>query len=377
MPILHHPYADRELRAARLRLLRLRDELCLIRRDHLHRKYNPNQPRVPSGNAGGGQWTSGAGGGGGSAANNPDLPGFGSPDTDTGWSSLGEGWSEDGSIFEQTVADGEGTTIQSEYAASRAAGFDERQTVTFADGNAVSFETADKVQSIYYGGPDGDLIGRTIWTPSGPEPDATVQPAFAPLVAAPTIITGGAVLFGWMSPLNGSDGQQAVMGFNAREYQPGDGTSGKLDLSFSGRITEEQAELACQRLPDVRNLADRAANATGSPDLYPSRTVYGTDVHTRFAQYVNDLNDFRFRAERSFLKEQIEGVDSQKVPYGYPRSIRVDAYEYRDDGTLCVYDLKTGKAGLADRRADILANAIKLGFNSVRRVIVMEVRPRQ
>ncbi|RYE34125.1 MAG: hypothetical protein EOP23_06190 [Hyphomicrobiales bacterium] len=95
------------------------------------------------------------------------------------------------------------------------------------------------------------------------------------------------------------------MGFNGREYQPGDGTSGKLDLSFSGRITEEQAELACRRLPDVRELADRAANAAGSPELYPSRTVYGTDVHTRFARYINDLNDFRFRAERSFLKERI------------------------------------------------------------------------
>lgn len=89
------------------------------------------------------------------------------------------------------------------------------------------------------------------------------------------------------------------------------------------------------------------------------------------------LNDFRFRAERSFLKERIEGVNSQEVPYGYPRSIRVDAYEYREDGTLCVYDLKTGKAGLPDRRADILASAIKLGFNPVRRIIVMEVRPRQ
>lgn len=381
MPLLHRPHTDRELRAARLRLLRLRDELCLIRRDHWRRKYNPSQPRVPSGNADGGRWTSGAGGGGssgdGTGGGDPVSPDSGSLDADTGWSSLGEGWNEDGSIFEQAVTDGEGTTIRSEYAASRAAGFDERQTITFADGGAVSFETTGNVQSIYSGGPDGDLVARTIWTPSGPEPDATVQPAFAPLVAAPTIITGGAVLFGWMSPLNGSDGQQAVMGFNAREYQPGDGISGKLDLSFSGRITEEQAELACQRLPDVRNLADCAANTAGSPDLYPSRTVYRTDVHTRFAQYVNDLNDFRFRAERSFLKEQIEGVDSQKVPYGYPRSIRVDASEYRDDGTLCVYDLKTGKAGLADRRADILANAIKLGFNSVRRVIVMEVRPRQ
>lgn len=377
MPILHHPYTDRELRAVRLRLLRFRDELCLIRRDHWRRKYNPSQPRVPSGNADGGQWTSGAGGSGGSTANNPDLPGFGSPDTDTGWSSLDEGWSEDGSIFEQTVTDGQGTTIQSEYAASREAGFDERQTVIDRDGNKTSFETTGNVQSIYNGASDGDLAARTIWTPSGPEPDATVQPAFAPLVAAPTIITGGAILFGWMSPFNGIDGQQAVMGFNAREYQLGDGTAGKFDLSYSGRITEAQAELACRRLPDVRELADRAANAAGSPELYPSRTIYGTDVHTRFAQYVNDLNDFRFRAERSFLKERIEGVNNQQVPYGYPRSSRVDAYEYRDDGTLCVYDLKTGKAGLSDRRADILANAIKLGFNPVRRIIVMELRPRQ
>ncbi len=29
------------------------------------KKYNPNQPRVPSGNANGGQWTSGGGGSGG------------------------------------------------------------------------------------------------------------------------------------------------------------------------------------------------------------------------------------------------------------------------------------------------------------------------
>ena len=375
MPILQPPYADRELRVARLRLLRLRDELCLIRRDHWRRKYNPNQPRVPSGNADGGQWTSGAGGGGGSTANNPDLPGSGSPDTDTGWSSLGESWSEDGSTFEQTVADGEGTTIQSEYAASRAAGFDERQTVTLADGNAVSFETAGNVQSIYDGGRGGDLVARTIWTASGPEPDATVQPAYSKRDALQTIISGGAALFNWQSPNNGSDGQQAIMGFNARGYQPGDGASGILDLSFSGRVSNEEAELACQRLLDVRELADRAANAAGSPDLYPSRTIYGTDVHSRFRDYIKELNDPYFKAERSFLKERSEGVDSEDVPYGYPRSIRVDAYEYRQDGTLCVYDLKTGRSGLSDRRADILANAVRLGFNPIRRILVLEVRP--
>lgn len=381
MPPHRHPSPSRrELRALRLRLLRLRDELGLIRRDHWCRKYNPSQPRVPAGNAGGGQWTSGTGGGGAGSTGANANPGFSdgpASDGDAGWSSLGEGWNEDGSVFEQAVTDGEGTTIQSEYAASRIAGFDERQTIIRDGGDTITFETTDKVQSIYFGGPDGDLVARTNWTSSGPEPDATVQPAFAPLLAAPTILLGGAILFNWQSPFNGIDGQQAVMGFNGREYQLGDGTStsGKLDLSYSGRITQEEAELACRRLPEAQKLADRAADAAGSPDLYPSRAIYGTDVHTRFAQYVKDLRDINFQAERSYLKERIEGVDSDKVPYGYPNSIRVDAYEYRR-GTLCVYDLKTGLAGLSDRRADILANAIKLGFSPILRIIVIEVRPR-
>ena len=375
---IHHHFSARgsELRTLRLRLLRLRQELGLIRRERLHCKYNPNQPRVPAGSASGGRWTSG--GGGGPAAQNLTLPGFGLPQTaaegEAGWSSLGEGWSEDGSVFEQAVTDGEGTTIQSEYAASRAtSGFDERQTVTTASGT-VSFETADNVQSIFLGGPGGDLVGRAIWTPSGPEPDATVQPAFADK-ALPMIIGGGAALFNWQSQLNGSDGQQAVMGFNVREYRPGISANGALELLYSGSVTQEQAELACRRLPEVQSFADRAANAAGSPDLYPSRAVYGTGVHTRFAQFVKDLHDINFQAERSYVKERVEGAGSGEVPYGYPGSIRVDAYEYRRDGTLCVYDLKTGRADLPDRRAEIIAKATAMGFKPILRVLVIAVRP--
>lgn len=373
-PHRHFSSSQGELRALRLRLLRLRDELCLIRRDHWHRKYNPNQPRVPSGNAGGGQWTSGAGEGGGSSGD-PLSPDGSSLGTDTGWSSLGEGWNEDGSIFEQVVTDGEGTTIQSEYAASRAAGFDERQTVIQRDGNKTSFETTGNVQSIYAGGPDGDLVARTIWTASGPERDATVQPAYADKVL-PMIIGGGAALFNWQSQRNGSDGQQAVMGFNARDYRPGFSTSGALELLYSGSVSQEEAELACRRLPDVQVLADRAANAAGSPDLYPSRAVYGTSVHADFAKFVKDLHDSNFQAERSYIKERVEGAGGGEVPYGYPGSIRVDAYEYRRDGTLCLYDLKTGRADLPDRRAEIIANAAAMGFKPILRVIVIAVRPK-
>jgi hypothetical protein len=92
---------------------------------------------------------------------------------------------------------------------------------------------------------------------------------------------------------------------------------------------------------------------------------------------VDDRYDPNFKAEQSFLKETGEGARESAVRYGYPGSIRVDAYEYRQDGTLCVYDLKTGKAGLSDRRAEFLANAAKLGFGPVRRILVIEVRPKQ
>lgn len=378
MPILHRLYADRELRAARLRLLRLRDELCLIRRDHFYRKYNPNQPRVPSGNAGGGQWTSGAGGGGGSGGGagggDPLSPDGSSLGADTGWSSLDEGWNEDGSIFEQTVTDGEGTTIRSEYAASREAGFDERQTVIFPDDKKISFETTGNVQSIYDGGPDGELVARSVWTESGPEPDATVQPAYSKRDALQTIISGGAALFGWQSQNNGVDGQ-TIMGFNTRDYKPETNTSGEVEFSYCGRVSNEQAELACRRLPDVQEMADRAAKAAGSPDLYPSRAIYGSVVHGNFNRYMKDRNDPYFKAEQSFIKEKDEGARESAVRYGYPGSVRVDAYEYRQDGTLCVYDLKTGKAGLSDRRAEILANAARMGFGPVRRILVIEVRP--
>ena len=106
--------------------------------------------------------------------------------------------------------------------------------------------------------------------------------------------------------------------------------------------------------------------------------TYGTNVHVRFRDFVNDLNDINFRAERSFLKEAAEPTSRDELAAGYPRSVRTDAYEYRpEDGTLCVYDLKTGRRGLSLRRSDILATAVYLGMRDVRRVIMLEVRPRK
>lgn len=366
---------------ARLRrsLIRLQDETQLLRRDLLRRKYNPSQPRVPAGSSGGGQWTSGTGGGGSPRP----MPGFGPEGglaeagpgdgfivDETGeesWAFYEESRDEAGAVAERAVVNRDGSTIHSEYAASRQAGFDERHTVTTPEGDKVTFETTGRTQAIRFGGPGGDVIARSVWMPDGPSTPVTVQPVFAD-----KLIANGAVLFGWLSSQNG-DGHQAVMGFNAREFRPD--TSSSLQLSYVGQLSEEQVDAACHRWRQVEGFAARAANAAGPVSQYPSAAVYGTAVHVRFKGYVDDQHDPNFIAERSFLKEQAE-TGGLLIPYGLQGTIRADAYEYRHDGTLCVYDLRTGKAPLQDRRAEILAIAAARGLGPVRRVIVTEVRPR-
>jgi len=294
-----------EIIRLRRSLIRLQDEARLLRRDVLKRKYNPSQPRVPAGGTGGGQWTSGAGGGGGGSGGST-MPGFGGenglgePASDSGfvidetgaeaWAFYEESRDEEGSISERAIVNRDGSAIHSEYAASREAGFDERHTVTNADGDKTVFETTDKTQTIREGGPAGEVIARTVWTPDGPATQANIQPVFAD-----KLIANGAVLFGWLSSQNGS-GLQAVMGFNAREFRPGE--VGKPELGYVGQLSEAEVETACRRWPQVEDFATRAANAAGHVSQYPSAAVYGTEVHSRFRDYVIDQHDAYFRAER-------------------------------------------------------------------------------
>jgi hypothetical protein len=67
MPDLPHRSANdsahwREIVLLRRRLVSLKAQARLLRHEHA-RKYNPDQPRIPAGNADGGRWTSGGGGG--------------------------------------------------------------------------------------------------------------------------------------------------------------------------------------------------------------------------------------------------------------------------------------------------------------------------
>jgi hypothetical protein len=351
------PDADlSDLIGLRRSLIRLQDETRLLRRHLLQRKYSPAQPRVPAGNTGGGRWTSGESGGGPRGGFGFGLgdgqgePGEAGPDGgtvydtsgDEAWTSYSEGFSDDGSLFERDVVNRDGSTIRSEYDASRSAGFDERQTVTLNSGERFTFETTGREQTIRYGGTDGEVVARSIWTPSGPERDATVQPALAPMAAAPALIIGGAILYGWQSPFNGSDGQQAVMGFEARKYTPS--APGAFDLSLSARVSQDEATAACKYLPKMQEWLDDEVRKAGPMGAYSSETAYGTQVHKRLEERIKSGPFRDLYAERSFLKEAAEGQLSG-ADRGQSGAVRIDALEYRPDGTVCVYDFKTGRLG--------------------------------
>ncbi|HEV7325841.1 MAG TPA: hypothetical protein VGN91_12275 [Bosea sp. (in: a-proteobacteria)] len=393
MPDLpHRSAADsarwREIVLLRRRLVSLKAQTRLLRHE-LARKCNPDQPRVPAGNADGGQWTSGGGGG------DPTLTGtdfigdlgnafaaalnFGDvvPDTsgEESWAFYQDATRPDGSLAERAIVNRDGSTIHSEFAEpDRKSDWDERHTVTVPEGGKTTFETIDRTQTIRAGGPDGEVVSRSTWTERGPEREPTVQPAFAQEGVRRAVGAAGTILFGWLSPSDDIDGQRTVMGFVPRDYQPG--KPGQMDLAFVGNLTAEEARNACHMLGKVQELTDRAADAAANPKQFSSMATYGTDVHVRFKRSTNDLHNENFRAERSFLKEAAEPTSQDELDRGYPRSVRVDAYEYNpSDGTLCVYDLKTGRRGLSVRRSDILATAAYLGMKDVRRVIMLEIRP--
>lgn len=387
----------REAILLRRQLVALKAQTRLLRRD-LRRKYDPNQPRVPAGNSDGGQWTSGAGGGGGFDWSALLGGGFGSlgaaaeaaPDAmpedvvaDVGdaesWAFYQDSTRADGSLAERAVVNRDGSTIHSEFAApGETSDWDERHTVTLPEGGKTTFETADRTQAIRSGGPDGEIVSRTTWTERGPEPEARVQLALAPLLpavpaAVEATITTGLMLFTWLSARNQLDGLRAVVGFKAREFQANESTPPTLD--FVANLTEQEVDRVCRRRETVQKLLDEAVEEAGDPNSYKNRGAYGSAVHARVKRGVDKENDFDFRAEISAFREGIDGGGERR--YGLAGTLRAVVVEKVDETTFCGYDIKTSDAKLGPKRAAELVAMMKRLNPTARRFIIMRMKSRR
>src|SRR3979490_570533 len=140
--------------------------------------YDPNEPRIPAGQNGGGQWTNKPGRGTPSPRRDVTVDRTGKES----WNSFANAYRPDGTLAEQRVFNRDGSRIVSEFnEPGRPGDWDERHTAVTSDGRQSTFETAGDIQRIYDGG--GRLISASVWTDEGPKDLPIVQPAFLPAVA--------------------------------------------------------------------------------------------------------------------------------------------------------------------------------------------------
>jgi hypothetical protein len=342
---------------------------------HPHHGYDPNQPRVPAGHHEGGQWTSKPGSGTPSAARRDVTVDHSGKET---WGSFANAYRPDGSLAEQRVFNRDGSRIVSEFNELGGVGdWDERHTVVTSDGRKVTFETAGDIQRIYDA--DGRLITASVWTDEGPEGLPIVQPAFLPAIA-PAVVTSielALILFTWLSSRNGPD-DAAVLAYPVSEYRrdPAD----KPERVWVGRLTGDKLKEACPKYDDVQGETDKAARATNRAE-YRNAAEYGTAVHTELRDLIREYNNPNLRPEVSLLKtlqetgERPWRPDDQEDRFGKKGSIRVDVLENTDTGTVCVYDIKTGKSGLYPFRIAEIARTVYLRYPKARRIMVIEMRP--
>ena len=178
-------------------------------------------------------------------------------------------------------------------------------------------------------------------------------------------IEAGLAFYTWLSARNGR-GSQAIITFNASEFKP-DGR-GELDLSDVKLLDRDKVDAACPRLDEVQDRTDVAADAIRRSGRYLPPAEFGTAVHSHLKKQIEALDDPDFRAEVSYVKNKEEN-------YGRKDSIRIDVLENVGDGTVCVYDIKTGRRGLSvARTAEIAMNVFK-AFPGTQRFIVSEIRP--
>ena len=206
------------------------------------------------------------------------------------------------------------------------------------------------------------------WIGEGSPGRPTVQPAYLPsvILLAQKTIEAGLVLYTWLSIRNQLD-QQAIISFTAREFRPN--SLGDLDLEDVKRLDRDSVNAACPRLGEVQQRTDYAFETIKRSRGGLPPAEFGTAVHSHLKDQIVSLKDPNFLAEVSYVKNKEEN-------YGKKDSIRIDVLERVDTTTVCVYDIKTGRAGLSVPRMTEIASNVFKAFSGTQRIIVSKIRPK-
>ncbi|MBX9775455.1 MAG: hypothetical protein K2Y71_13800 [Xanthobacteraceae bacterium] len=174
-------------------------------------------------------------------------------------------------------------------------------------------------------------------------------------------------LFAALSARNTPE-QRAVLEFNAREFRPN--ADGEFYGGKVGVLNRNQVNENCPRLGEVQSRTNHATDVIDRSSPNMSAQQRGTAIHTHLKHQIENLGNPNFRAEASLLKEL--AADAR---YGAKGSIRIDVLENVGNGTVCVYDIKTGRSGLIPARMAEIAKTVLKAFPGTQRIVVSEIRP--
>lgn len=161
-----------------------------------------------------------------------------------------------------------------------------------------------------------------------------------------------------------------VLEFRAKEFSVAKEEGGKLAFASVHAVERDEVDRYCPRLSEVQDRTDRITAQVDSENLKLSPQNRGTEIHTRLRDEIREMSDPNFKAEQSLLKS--ETTDR----YGEKGSIRIDVYERVGDGTVCIYDIKTGRAEFTGQRMAEIASRVYRSYPDTTRILLSEIRPR-
>ncbi|WP_243976548.1 hypothetical protein [Methylobacterium sp. E-045] len=327
----------------------------------LSRKYSQDQPRAPAGQSDGGRWVSSGGAGG--------IP---ADRSQGGRQASLDAADPETEAPKRTLLDGGGEVLTLRIRSGRG-DWDEEHTVVTPDGDSRVFENNGDIQTIR-DGQTGEVLSRSPFATSGSTPEATLQPAFLPVVpfvVAPAIaatIEAGALLFTYLLTRPDTFGRQP--GRTAFRYDFQVDQKDRLPSIWVGRVDQTTLNDYCPLNSEVQEVTDEATRRLKALNPHLSEPVLGTLIHYDIGETFKSRNYPNVRVEYSI--DQTGGTRSR---YGKQNSVRLDLYEYTPRQMVCVYDYKTGRRGLSPTRALLLARIARMHFPDAKGVVIVQVRP--
>lgn len=285
--------------------------------------YNPNQPRVPAGHEGAGQWS--------------------------------EGGSASASILNSPLLDRD-RSIK----AALGIPHDEKR-----DGNVqlALLQTPIQIQ------------------PSVSAPRSRLTPGAAAVGVGALLGLGLLGLAFYQLSESNSDKQRTIVVFRRGKYRSETDDS-ESDTGFEPaelrilRNPQEITKVCGTKFDKIQDLVDETYDKVKKDMPYLSEQDLGNEVHKKVAQIVNGWDKSIWKAGLTY--ERIPPSDG-KDRYGAKDSIRLDVH-YRDPktGTVCIAEIKTGRKVLEPGRMREVVNraAARKENKEVKQFLVTEVRPK-